>query len=110
VGWRAAEENVRRLRQRIFMASQAGDPRRVRNLRKLMLRSGSGALVSVRRVTEVNAGRKTAGVDGRVVPSSSPPSSPTCRLCTPPQPPSGCTKLAATEAAADIFSKAAHAA
>jgi hypothetical protein len=67
VSWRAAEENVRRLRQRIFTASQAGDLRRVRNLQKLMLRSRSGALVSVRRVSEVNAGRKTAGVDGRVV-------------------------------------------
>src|SRR5437773_6217112 len=67
VSWRAAEETVRRLRQRIFTASQAGDLKRVRNLQKLMLRSRSGALVSVRRVTEVNAGRKTAGVDGRVV-------------------------------------------
>jgi RNA-directed DNA polymerase len=67
VDWQAAEENVRRLRQRIFTASQAGDLRRVRNLQKLMLRSRSAALVSVRRVTEVNAGRKTAGVDGRVV-------------------------------------------
>ena len=67
VSWRAAEENVRRLRQRIFTASQAGDLKRVRNLQKLMLRSRSGALVSVRRVTEINAGRKTAGIDGEVV-------------------------------------------
>ena len=41
VDWRAAEENVRRLRQRIFTASQAGDLKRVRNLQKLMLRSRS---------------------------------------------------------------------
>ena len=31
-----------------------------------MLRSRSNTLVSVRRVTEVNAGRKTAGIDGKV--------------------------------------------
>jgi RNA-directed DNA polymerase len=67
VDWQAAEKNVRRLRQRIFTASQAGDLKRVRNLQKLMLQSRSAAVVSVRRVTEVNAGRKTAGVDGRVV-------------------------------------------
>src|ERR1700756_4233114 len=67
VDWGQAEENVRRLRQRIFAASQAGDLKKVRNLQKLMLRSRSNALVSVRRVTEINAGRKTAGVDGRVV-------------------------------------------
>jgi RNA-directed DNA polymerase len=65
--WGQAEENVRRLRRRIFAASQAGDLARVRNLQKLMLRSRSNALVSVRRVTEVNAGRRTAGVDGRIV-------------------------------------------
>jgi RNA-directed DNA polymerase len=67
VQWRAAEENVRRLRQRIFTASQAGDLKRVRNLQKLMLRSRSNTLVSVRRVTELNAGRMTAGVDRKVV-------------------------------------------
>jgi RNA-directed DNA polymerase len=66
VQWRAAEQNVRRLRQRIFTASQAGDLKRVRNLQKLMLRSRSNTLVSVRRVTEINAGRMTAGVDGEV--------------------------------------------
>jgi RNA-directed DNA polymerase len=66
VGWRTAEESVRRLRQRIFTASQAGDLKRVRNLQKLMLRSRANALVSVRRVTGLNAGRKTAGIDGQV--------------------------------------------
>ena len=65
--WRRAERNVRRLRQRIFTASKAGDLPRVRRLQKLMLRSRSNTLVSVRRVTERNAGRLTAGVDGEVV-------------------------------------------
>ncbi|MFC9331649.1 reverse transcriptase N-terminal domain-containing protein, partial [Kitasatospora sp. NPDC057015] len=67
IDWRRAEEDVRRLRQRIFTASQAGDLKKVRNLQKLMLRSRSNTLVSVRRVTEINAGRATAGVDGKVV-------------------------------------------
>jgi RNA-directed DNA polymerase len=67
VDWPDAEDQVRRLRQRIFTASRAGDLARVRNLQKLMLRSRANALVSVRRVTERNAGRKTAGIDGTVV-------------------------------------------
>jgi len=67
VGWRAAEEDVRRLRQRIFTASRVGDLKRVRSLQKLMLRSRANTLLSVRRVTELNAGRATAGVDGKVV-------------------------------------------
>ena len=72
VDWRAVEEDVRRLRQRIFAASKAGDLKKVRNLQKLMLRSRSNALAAVRRVTELNAGRLTAGVDGLVVVGSQP--------------------------------------
>ena len=67
IDWQTVEGDVRRLRQRIFTASQAGDLKRVRNLQKLMLRSRANTLLSVRRVTEVNAGRATAGVDGMVV-------------------------------------------
>jgi RNA-directed DNA polymerase len=67
IEWRTVEDDVRRLRQRIFTASQAGDLKRVRNLQKLMLRSRANALLSVRRVTQLNAGRATAGVDGEVV-------------------------------------------
>ena len=67
VDWRRVEDEVRRLRQRIFTASKAGDLARVRQLQKLMLRSRANTLVSVRRVTERNAGRLTAGVDGEVV-------------------------------------------
>jgi RNA-directed DNA polymerase len=67
IDWRRAEADVRRLRQRIFTATQAGDLKRVRQLQKLMLRSRANTLVSVRRVTERNAGRLTAGVDGEVV-------------------------------------------
>lgn len=65
--WHKAEENVRRLRQRIFAASHVGDLKKVRNLQKLMLRSRSNALIAVRRVTDINAGRKTAGIDGKLL-------------------------------------------
>ena len=67
IDWQQVEDDVQRLRQRIYTASRDGDLSRVRNLQKLMLRSRANALVSVRRVTELNAGRKTAGVDGLVV-------------------------------------------
>jgi len=59
IDWRAQEGQVRRLRQRIFKASQEQDWAKVRNLQKLMLRSRSNTLVSVRQVTQRNAGRKT---------------------------------------------------
>jgi RNA-directed DNA polymerase len=66
VTWRRHEDNVRRLRQRIFKAVQDGDWPKVRNLQKLMLRSWSNTLVSVRQATQRNTGRKTAGIDGEV--------------------------------------------
>src|SRR5665811_2091430 len=66
IDWRLHEENVRRLRQRIFKAARDGSLATVRNLQKLMLRSWSNTLVSVRQATQLNAGRKTAGVDGQV--------------------------------------------
>jgi RNA-directed DNA polymerase len=67
VDWRQAERDVAALRRRIFTASRAGDLARVRNLQKLMLRSRANALLSVRRVSERNAGRRTAGIDGEVL-------------------------------------------
>jgi len=67
VDWHAAQANVRRLRQRIFTASQAGDLKKVRNLQKLMLRSHANTLLSVRRVTEINAGARPA-----LLPTSTP--------------------------------------
>ena len=66
VDWRLHEDNVRRLRQRIFKAAKEKDLATVRNLQKLMLRSWSNTLISVRQATQRNAGRKTAGIDGQV--------------------------------------------
>ena len=67
IDWRKADRLVRNLRHRLFRASQAGDLRRVRSLQKLRLRSYSNILMSVRRVTQVNAGKNTPGVDKVVV-------------------------------------------
>jgi RNA-directed DNA polymerase len=66
IDWRRHEDNVRRLRQRIFTATQEGNLATVRNLQKLMLRSWSNTLTSVRQATQRNAGRATAGIDGQV--------------------------------------------
>jgi RNA-directed DNA polymerase len=66
IDWRAQEARVRRLRQRIFKAAQAGDLKQVRNLQKLMLRSRANTLVSVRQVSQRNTGHRTPGVDGQV--------------------------------------------
>ena len=67
VDWRRSYRIVRNLRSRIFRATREGDIKKVRSLQKLMLRSYSNILLSVRRVTQTNAGKNTPGVDKIVV-------------------------------------------
>jgi RNA-directed DNA polymerase len=66
INWRLHEDNVRRLRRWIFKAVKDGDLAKARSLQKMMLRSWSNTLCSVRAVTQRNAGRVTAGIDGEV--------------------------------------------
>lgn len=70
VDWDQADAHVRELRRAIFRATKEGDLKKVRTLQRIMLRSTENRLVSVRRVTEFNRGKKTAGVDQRVVTTS----------------------------------------
>jgi RNA-directed DNA polymerase len=67
VNWRKANRQVRNLRRRIFRATDAGDWKTVLRLQKLMLRSYSNRLLAVRRVTQENRGKRTAGVDHAMV-------------------------------------------
>lgn len=63
VDWRKVNQNVTNLRQRIYRAAKQGDLKKVRSLQRLMLSSYSNRLQAVRRVTQINAGKKTPGVD-----------------------------------------------
>src|SRR6266851_127112 len=67
INWRKANRAVRNLRHRIFRATQEGNLNKVRSLQKLMLKSYSNRLVSLRRVTNINAGKNTPGVDKLVI-------------------------------------------
>src|SRR5690348_11240334 len=67
IDWKKANRTVRNLRQRIFRATQEGNLKKVRSLQKLMLKSYSNRLVSVRRVAQINAGKNTPGVDKLVI-------------------------------------------
>src|SRR6266516_1067138 len=67
INWRKVNRTVRNLRHRIFRATQEGNQNKVRSLQKLMLKSYSNRLVSVRRVAQINAGKNTPGVDKLVI-------------------------------------------
>ena len=67
VNWRDCNRIVRNLRQRIFKASQEGKLRKVRSLQRLMMRSYSNIILSVRKITQINRGKQTPGVDKLVI-------------------------------------------
>jgi retron-type reverse transcriptase len=64
INWRKLERSVFKLQKRIYRASESGDWKRVHRLQKLLLKSKSAKLLAVRRVTQINKGKKTAGIDG----------------------------------------------
>ena len=64
IDWRKLERSVFKLQKRIYQASKSGDWKRMKRLQKLLLKSKSAKLLAVRRVTQINKGKKTAGVDG----------------------------------------------
>lgn len=66
IDWPAAYQTVRRLRQRIYRATELRDWKKVRSLQKLMLRSRANLLVSVRRVSQINRGKSSPGVDAKI--------------------------------------------
>jgi len=62
--WRKLERDVFKLQKRIYRASNRGDVKLVRRLQKLLISSWAARALAVRRVTQDNQGKKTAGVDG----------------------------------------------
>jgi len=62
--WRKLERKLFKLQKRIFQASSRGDLKAVRRLQKTLMRSWSARMLAVRRVTQDNQGKNTAGVDG----------------------------------------------
>lgn len=67
LNWKSIKKRVRNLRQRIYRATENGQWNQVRSLMKLMLRSYSNLLLAVRRITQENPGKQTAGLDGQTV-------------------------------------------
>ena len=64
INWQKVERYVFKLQKQIFKASRQGNKRKVRQLQKTLMRSWCNRLLAVRRVSQDNRGKKTAGVDG----------------------------------------------
>jgi RNA-directed DNA polymerase len=65
INWRKLERRVYKLQKRIYQASNRGDVKALRRLQKTLMKSWSARTLAVRRVTQDNRGKKTAGVDGQ---------------------------------------------
>ena len=64
IDWQKLERSVFKLQKRIYQSSKSGGWKRMKRLQKLLLKSKSAKLLAVRRITQINKGKKTAGVDG----------------------------------------------
>ena len=71
IDWQKAFRLLKNLRSRIFRAAQEGNYKKVRSLQKLMLRSYANRVTSVRRITQLNAGKDTPGVDQVIIRTAS---------------------------------------
>jgi RNA-directed DNA polymerase len=62
--WRKLERAVYRLQKRIYRASLRGNEVAVHSLQRLLMKSEAARCLAVRRVTQENRGKRTAGIDG----------------------------------------------
>ncbi len=63
--WKQFQKTLFRLQKRVYKAVRVGDKRKARSLQKLILKSQAAKLLAIRQVTQLNAGKKTAGIDGK---------------------------------------------
>lgn len=65
LNWKQFTKNLYRLQRRVFKAIKVNDFRKAKNLQKLILKSKGGRFLAIRQVTQLNNGKKTAGIDGK---------------------------------------------
>jgi retron-type reverse transcriptase len=63
--WKKFRRNLFRLQQRVYKAVRVNDLQKARSLQKLILKSYAARFLAIRQVTQLNAGKKTAGIDGK---------------------------------------------
>jgi RNA-directed DNA polymerase len=63
--WKKFRVNLFKLQKRVYKAVCRGDKHTARSLQKLILTSQGARLLAIRQVTQLNAGKKTAGIDGK---------------------------------------------
>ena len=62
--WKQFQKTLFRLQKRIFKAIREGNKAKAKSLQKLVLSSYAARMLAIRQVTQLNTGKKTAGIDG----------------------------------------------
>ncbi|NJR46340.1 MAG: RNA-dependent DNA polymerase [Hyellaceae cyanobacterium CSU_1_1] len=65
INWGKLQKNLFRLQRRIFKAIREEDTAKAKRLQKLLLSSYAARMLAIRQVTQLNKGKKTAGIDGK---------------------------------------------
>ena len=65
--WNKVNKYVDKQRFRIFRAESEGDSRKVRELQRMLIRSSATLKLAIKRVTQINKGKRTPGIDGNLV-------------------------------------------
>ena len=64
INWHKIEKYVNNLQQRIYRAYAMKDYRRTKKLQRMLLNSKAALLIAIKKVTLLNSGRNTPGIDG----------------------------------------------
>lgn len=62
--WKKFEKQIRKIQERIYDASVRNDSKKVRALQKVLVELTSAKFIAIRRISQSNRGKRTAGLDG----------------------------------------------
>lgn len=67
INWPQVNSYVRRVQNQIYKARKSGNMKRTHLLQNLLINTKAAKLVATHRVTTLNKGKKTAGIDKKVI-------------------------------------------
>lgn len=67
INWTRINDSVKELRGKIYKAKKSGKVNMVRRLQDVMMRSHANILLSIRKITSINTGKRTPGLDKMLI-------------------------------------------
>ena len=64
--WKQFRKDLFRLQKRTYKAVRESDTAKAQSLQKLIMRSRAARFLAIRQITQLNNGKKTAGIDGKL--------------------------------------------